>query len=303
MSPGSRLVGLYLAIQGSLGAFWWLAIWLVPKYRAPFVPSEFSERSLVWIAILDVPLFVLLSLFTSIAYFNRWKLSLLMLRALTVWVLIATGFCIVIHLRYGNYLVPLLMMTSCSTCMISIAGTIGNYPPEYPRMKFKEVNGASATSLLMNTGLQIVLFWSTLLLIVPAGLSYCESTIGTPTFTRLPITGCIAFGLSSYLNLWAAGAMVLHGRGTPLPTHTAPILVVHGPYKFVRNPMATFGLLQGVSVAVYLGSTWTILYVLIGGYLWNQTIRPVEEQDLLDRFGDSYRSYQKQVRCWIPRMS
>ena len=95
--------------------------------------------------------------------------------------------------------------------------------------------------------------------------------------------------------------MALRGEGTPLPTACARQLVVAGPYAYVRNPMAVFGLAQGAAVGIALGSWLVLAYVAAGGLLWNAVVRPAEEADMERRFGDAYRRYREQVRCWVPR--
>lgn len=85
------------------------------------------------------------------------------------------------------------------------------------------------------------------------------------------------------------------------PLDTARSLVTKGPYAWVRNPMAIAGLLQGTGVALFLGSPIVLVYVLAGGLLWQLLVRPVEERDLLERFGAGYTAYRASVRCWIPR--
>jgi protein-S-isoprenylcysteine O-methyltransferase Ste14 len=94
--------------------------------------------------------------------------------------------------------------------------------------------------------------------------------------------------------------MALRGRGTPLPAQTARDLVVVGPYRWVRNPMAVAGALQTASVGLWVGSWLVIVVAVAGAVVWNQLIRPAEEADLAARFGASYRRYTAQVRCWIP---
>ena len=97
--------------------------------------------------------------------------------------------------------------------------------------------------------------------------------------------------------------MAVVGRGTPLPTDCPRHLVVAGPYRWVRNPMAVAGLTQGLAVGLGLGSWWMPVAVLAGGLLWNYAVRPVEEEHLEQLFGDQYREYRAQVNCWWPRCS
>lgn len=94
--------------------------------------------------------------------------------------------------------------------------------------------------------------------------------------------------------------MATLGRGTPLPTATAPFLVIAGPYRYVRNPMALAGITQGLAVGWWMGSFSVIVYALVGAVAWHTLVRPHEERDLLKRFGAAYRDYQRRVLLWIP---
>lgn len=112
--------------------------------------------------------------------------------------------------------------------------------------------------------------------------------------------GVVLFVLGSAGGLWSCVTMALQGKGTPLPAETARELVVAGPYRIVRNPMAVCGAAQTVGVGLVLGS-WTVVAIgVAGAVLWNVVIRPGEEADLAERFGASYQRYRAEVRCWIP---
>jgi protein-S-isoprenylcysteine O-methyltransferase Ste14 len=93
------------------------------------------------------------------------------------------------------------------------------------------------------------------------------------------------------------------GRGTPLPLDHAHELVVVGPYRYVRNPMAVSGVGQGLMVALFLGSPLVAVYALMGSGIWQHIFRPLEEDDLAARFGADYENYRREVKCWIPRLT
>jgi len=112
--------------------------------------------------------------------------------------------------------------------------------------------------------------------------------------------GPIVFVVASALGIWSCVSMALRGEGTPLPVATARNLVVVGPYRFVRNPMAVAGAFRTIGVGLWLGSWMVILSSLAGALIWNTYIRPAEEADLAARFGADYESYRDVVRCWIP---
>jgi protein-S-isoprenylcysteine O-methyltransferase Ste14 len=71
----------------------------------------------------------------------------------------------------------------------------------------------------------------------------------------------------------------------------------------VRNPMAVAGLGQGIAVGLLYLSLPIMFYCLLGALVWHLVIRPIEEENLLSRFGSRYAEYRRDVRCWMPRVS
>jgi protein-S-isoprenylcysteine O-methyltransferase Ste14 len=92
------------------------------------------------------------------------------------------------------------------------------------------------------------------------------------------------------------------GRGTPLPSAMPNRLVIAGPYRWVRNPMAVAGIMQGVAVGLILSSWLVVAYAVVGSLVWNYAVRPSEEADLRSRFGADFARYESEVRCWLPRV-
>lgn len=115
--------------------------------------------------------------------------------------------------------------------------------------------------------------------------------------------GMLLFLVSATINTSAALAFVRLGKGTPLPTSCPSSLVIAGPYRYVRNPMALGGIGQGLGVGLVLGSWSVLLYALLGAIIWHVAIRPSEEDDLTTRFGDDYAAYRAHVGLWWPRFS
>lgn len=169
---------------------------------------------------------------------------------------------------------------------------------------FRAARPASAAWNLFKTAVQSSLFWAAFLFLLPAGIVRLEAARGLAPFSfpgqaALALGLFIAFGL---LNVYSGIVMARRGQGTPLPLDMANRLVRAGPYRWVRNPMAVGGIGAGVAVGLWLGSPFTIGYALAGALLWHVAVRPVEERDLLARFGDDYAAYRAQVRCWWPRL-
>ncbi|HTN99921.1 MAG TPA: isoprenylcysteine carboxylmethyltransferase family protein, partial [Microthrixaceae bacterium] len=169
---------------------------------------------------------------------------------------------------------------------------------------FRVADTASGARHLRRSLAQLVVFWTTFFVVVPLVLAFVEQRLHLD-WTALDhwsvrFFGATAFILGSALGLRACVTMALRGHGTPLPAQTARDLVITGPYRSVRNPMAVAGALQTVGVGLAIGSWMVVAVALAGALAWNVLIRPVEEADLAARFGEPYRQYAEQVRCWVP---
>ena len=157
------------------------------------------------------------------------------------------------------------------------------------------------------TLLQTFAMWGVFLVTLPAVVHALEERLGFAAWRfegplgRL--VGGTAFGVLACAGLYLGNLIAVRGEGTPLPTDTARKLVIAGPYRYVRNPMAMVSFGQGFGVAAWLGSPLVVLYVICGMLIWNCLARPLEERDLEQRFGEQYRRYCANVRCWRVRLS
>lgn len=164
---------------------------------------------------------------------------------------------------------------------------------------------AAANSFARNyakTLAQTFVFWGFFLIVLPWVVSILEDWLGIPTFAPNRTAAVIVFVIFGSLGLSSGYTMARIGEGTPLPTDSPRRLVVAGPYRWVRNPMAVAGLVQGAATGLWFGSSLVLVYVVAGGILWNLAIRPSEEADLDARFGEPFRHYCREVKCWIPRL-
>lgn len=163
----------------------------------------------------------------------------------------------------------------------------------------------STSANLAHTLGQMILFWVVFIGVLPWLILRLERELGVPAFS---FAGqdlvALALGLGAATgNVWSGVMFAVIGRGTPLPTQTARDLVIVGPYRYLRNPMAFGGLAVGFAVGLHNGSWGTLAYAVAGGAIWHVVARPMEERDLAERFGASYDHYRANVRCWVPRLT
>lgn len=84
-----------------------------------------------------------------------------------------------------------------------------------------------------------------------------------------------------------------------LPMRPASRIVVHGPYRFTRNPMYVGMALAYLGGAIGMNSFWAlILFPFVIVTLIHLVIRK-EERYLLNAFGSDYDRYRRRVRRWL----
>jgi protein-S-isoprenylcysteine O-methyltransferase Ste14 len=165
-------------------------------------------------------------------------------------------------------------------------------------------DGHAATTHVVSTFGQIILFWGFFLVVIPVAIAFLEQrwAVALPFPTFAGPGGAAVLVLASALGLWSAAVMSTLGGGTPLPSAMPNRLVIAGPYRWIRNPMAAAGIVQGAAVGIILHSWLVIAYAVAGSLVWNYIVRPLEEADLSERFGEEFERYRETVRCWIPRV-
>jgi len=165
---------------------------------------------------------------------------------------------------------------------------------------FKPAKSKNRIWNLTKTFIQTGIFWLIFLYQIPSLILKIESNIGIIGFESQKQIGWILFCFFSLLGIYSGYTMSSIGTGTPLPLDCPNKLVIEGPYKLVRNPMAIAGIGQGICVGIITGSFSIVVYSLSGAILWHLFVRPIEEKDLEQRFGEAYLNYKTQIKCWIP---
>ncbi|MBY0111277.1 MAG: isoprenylcysteine carboxylmethyltransferase family protein [Phycisphaerales bacterium] len=290
----------YLTFQGLSVVAFWLLLACVPSLRAAFVPAEVPSRLAFALGIADGVFFPASSLAAAAALHrsSRWALPLLWLHAgaAIYAALFAIGLWVVEPRLWlgAGLMLPVLVTPLAIAIAATVAGSSNSRPTPEP----------TPVAAFARTLVQALIFWLFFLVVLPAAIKAAEDSLGVPRVVAgeaaRASVGLALFVLGSSLGLWSAGTMAIQGRGTPLPIDPTHRLVIAGPYAFVRNPMAIAGLVQGLGVATWFGSWLMVIYVLAGAIAWQIVIRPQEEAELLERFGERYAAYRTRVRCWFP---
>jgi protein-S-isoprenylcysteine O-methyltransferase Ste14 len=108
----------------------------------------------------------------------------------------------------------------------------------------------------------------------------------------------LLLGVGFYL--WCAGAFTFIGKGTPAPIDAPKVLVIQGPYQWVRNPMYIAVLSVVIGEAILFRSFLLVGYALLVGLTVHMFVVFVEEPSLRRQFGASYETYLRAVPRWLP---
>jgi protein-S-isoprenylcysteine O-methyltransferase Ste14/predicted DCC family thiol-disulfide oxidoreductase YuxK len=167
---------------------------------------------------------------------------------------------------------------------------------------FREARPGPAAWNLAKMAALMALLWATCFVALPVLCYLAEPALGLDAYRfsspGWSAAGAALFLLASGLHLAANLALTLRGDGTPWYGDAPRRLVVAGPYRHVRNPIAVASLGQMLGAALFLGSPLALLYAAAAALLEDFALRPAEEADLERRFGDAYRRYRRRVRCW-----
>jgi protein-S-isoprenylcysteine O-methyltransferase Ste14 len=101
--------------------------------------------------------------------------------------------------------------------------------------------------------------------------------------------------------LWCDWSFAFIGKATPLPIDAPKVLVVKGPFRFVRNPFYIGIVLVLLGEGVLFQSGVLLLYAVFGAMATHLFVVLYEEPHLKKKFGSSYEEYCKQIPRWIPK--
>jgi len=156
-------------------------------------------------------------------------------------------------------------------------------------------------ALLKTAGLSVLPL--TLVVIVPLLLLQLTGGLRVPEVSAGAAAGVLAALLGAALNGWSVWGFIFIGRGTPAPMAPPRVLVIDGPFRYVRNPMyiGFIAILLGEALAfaawvlvAYAGVFFVAAHLLT---VWS------EEPRLLKTFGEAYREYCEVVPRWIPKLN
>lgn len=97
--------------------------------------------------------------------------------------------------------------------------------------------------------------------------------------------------IGALIRIWAAGHVVKRRK-----------LSMGGPYAYTRNPLYLGSLISGVGTVLLIQNWWLLIAFLVGFVLFYGSAARSEEDYLLERHGEQFLLYKKQVPAFVPRL-
>ena len=153
--------------------------------------------------------------------------------------------------------------------------------------------------LLVKSLLFAILLPGTVTLLVPYLM--LSGSHASPKWASWSLLAFVPLTAGASILLRCIWDFAVSGRGTLAPIDPPKELVVHGLYRYVRNPMyvgvllvllGEAGLFNSRALLVYAGGFWVVASAFVFFY---------EEPTLRRKFGGSYARYYRSVNRWLPR--
>jgi protein-S-isoprenylcysteine O-methyltransferase Ste14 len=123
--------------------------------------------------------------------------------------------------------------------------------------------------------------------------------------TAVIIAGILFLLAGTLLHIWTGTLLGLWGL-MGLPEISSKIkgrLVTEGPFSVVRHPTYLAHTLMFLGVFLITGVIAVAVITFVDFLLINILIIPLEDRELLRRFGDEYKRYMERVAGFIPRIT
>jgi len=146
-----------------------------------------------------------------------------------------------------------------------------------------------------------ILFPGTVTLLVPYWIVSRELAGLSGAWTWHHFAGLPVIALGAGVLLRCIWDFYATGRGTLAPVDPPTKLVVHGLYRYARNPMYLGVVLIVLGEAVFFRSPTLLVYSGIFFGIVHIFVVDYEEPTLRSKFGEPYDVYRRAVPRWVPR--
>jgi protein-S-isoprenylcysteine O-methyltransferase Ste14 len=117
--------------------------------------------------------------------------------------------------------------------------------------------------------------------------------------------GVVMFIMGMLLQLWTLRLLGAPGiMGLPEVTPLVEsIIITTGPFSVIRHPTYASHTIMYTGMFLITGVIAVGVITLLDLLIINTVVIPLEDRELVERFGDEYRKYKKKVPAFIPRLA
>ncbi|HSL44611.1 MAG TPA: isoprenylcysteine carboxylmethyltransferase family protein [Anaerolineales bacterium] len=159
----------------------------------------------------------------------------------------------------------------------------------------RKVDGTALMTIIRIGGL--ILWLSPLVYLLNPGWMVW-SKIGLPQWARW--LGVI-LGIASVVGIYWLFSSIGSGITATSATRRKHTLVTKGPYRWIRHPLYTFGSSLFVAFGM-IADNWFIALLGILAFIIVAIRTPKEEANLIEKFGDEYRTYMQRTGRFLPKL-
>lgn len=120
-----------------------------------------------------------------------------------------------------------------------------------------------------------------------------------PVARAMAIAGGVLLLLAGIALVGSAIRLFVRTGQDPAPWKPTPELVFSGPYRFTRNPMYVGMALFQLGLGAVLDNLWVAALALAALAIVHVIAVLPEERYLVEKFGEDYRTYLRQVRRYL----
>jgi len=112
------------------------------------------------------------------------------------------------------------------------------------------------------------------------------------------LLGIVPIVFGSVLNLWA-DHIFKKASTTVKPFEKPSVLIVDGPFRWCRHPMYLGMLTILLGISILCGSITSFIGSIAFWVIIRIRFVPLEEQSMMEAFGNEYRKYERRVHSWM----
>ena len=172
----------------------------------------------------------------------------------------------------------------------------------YSKWAKKEHSDTARVVALLPAGILFLILIPYVLLVVSPSL---DARFGLGLLNPGPASlavGALLLVVGLFFAQWSIITQFTQGRGTPLPMMPTQRLLTTGPFLYCRNPMTLGTAIAYLGLAVAAATIVGLVLVAAFAALLLVYLKRMEEPELVERFGEEYLAYRRDVPFIIPRI-